>query len=282
LAVTAQVWKITREVPLARLKVDRAGGLQRDLDEAYYLRTIVGKFKPHKLGVLTVSEREDGDNVVLDGQGRLFSLRYILGDPALREQIEREIGERVPESIECEVFHGLSHEEEGDMFIGRNTRRPVHIIFMFYNRLRAKEPVAVEVDQVLRYHGTCVDFHARRGFGCVGLLDKLQQNGTLVSTIRIVEETWPGEEIYRRRRQMVEGVSLFHQQGMATEGYSVSEAIRRFQLRQPKVNALYELAHKRALATGVNQAVTVARLLRETYNIGAKRRMGEIYKVRGA
>ena len=127
-------------LPVGELVVDSS--FQRPLDLRRVER-IAREFDPDLVGVFTVSRRDSGVEVVLDGQHRQAAILSLWGDD-----------ERVP----CQVFHGLTHEREAEIFAQMNVRRVrPHTIDVYLAMLEAKDPEVCAVDAIVRAHGLTVD-----------------------------------------------------------------------------------------------------------------------------
>lgn len=257
-----------RLLPVARLKVDHR--YQRRLDDAWVDR-LSDRWQAALAGVLLVSSRDDGDLIVLDGQHRLAAVRKLLADHA-----------DVNESLWAEVYFGLTLEDEAAIFMGRNTQKAVHIIDRFRARVVAGEPTAARIDQTLKAHGATWDYDSRRGYACVGVLEKVGAWGKLDSTIRVLEQAWPNGAFAdsKRKRQIVEGVGIFVAAAQGRPGYSDDLAVQRLGERVNVTNLL-RLARNESLTSSVNQSVVVARRLRDAYNRNAKNRLPEIIPPKG-
>lgn len=257
-----------RLLPVGRLKVDHA--YQRKLDEAWVAK-LSDRWRPELAGVLLVSSRDNGEMVVLDGQHRLAAVRKLLAEHA-----------EVSESVWAEVYFHLSPEDEAAIFMGRNTQKAVHIIDRFRARVAAGEPTAIRINQILKSHGSTWDYNSARGYACVGVLEKVDGWGTLDSTIHILEDAWPNGAfgVAKRKRQVVEGLGIFVAAARGRYGFTDDIAIERLG-RRVNVAALLDDAKRDSYGTSVNQAVIVARRLREAYNRNAKLRVPEIIPPKG-
>ena len=257
-----------RLVPVSRLKVDHR--YQRRLDERWVLH-LVDNWQDDLAGVLLVSSRDDGDLVVLNGQHRLAAIRKLIADHA-----------DVTESMWAEVYFGLTPEQEAGKFMGRNDQKPLHKLDQFRARIVAGEPLAVRINNILLDNGVTWDYDSRRGYACVGLLEKIAAWGVLPDTVRILEQAWPNGAFAasKRRRQIVEGMGIFLSIAKSRDGYSDETAIDRFGSRV-NVTRLLQDARNESLTSSVNQSVVVARRLRDAYNRNAKKRLPEIIPPRG-
>lgn len=151
-------------ITITDLKVDPE--TQRSQRPAH-AKQIAETFNAEAFGVLTVSERPDG-YYVIDGQHRLAAL-HILGWT----------NQKVP----CIVFSGLDQAEEAQRFIGLNTSKAVRTFDKFRLRVVAGEPIAFEIDAIVRKHGLYVADSAR-ATGCVRAVRTLEDiyTGKLLRT----------------------------------------------------------------------------------------------------
>lgn len=126
-----------RMVPIGKITVDPE--IQRG-----YRRTqaenIARNFDPHALGVLTLSDREDGGPFrAVDGQHRLQAMGILDYDPSYE--------------VVCKVCYGLSPQEEARLFrLLNNTRRP-NSLDLFRIAVVEGEPVATDIQDVLNRAG---------------------------------------------------------------------------------------------------------------------------------
>src|ERR687895_2412245 len=147
---------VVENIPLdAMIKDDRA---QRPFDPGW-ARHLINHFDRRLLGVLTVSEREDGRYAVIDGWHRRHALRTLGFTHA-----------------PCTVERGLSLADEAGRFAGLNKRRTVRYIDEFFVRVVAGDPAAVAIHTAIEAAG----WKPARGGGdgqlsAVGALERLHQ-----------------------------------------------------------------------------------------------------------
>ncbi len=164
-----------------RLTVDPA--VQRRLDKSR-VTEMAAKFDPMAMGVLTVSAREDGALVVLDGQHRM--------------QAAIEAG-RGTVSTDCCVWHGLTLAEEAAMFRRLNTAVRPRPTDLFLIRLVEGEPVAVSIEGIAQHHGWKIASGTGVGLlSCVVSLEKVWKLdrgaiGLLDTTLNVVTAAWGHE-----------------------------------------------------------------------------------------
>jgi hypothetical protein len=130
--------KLQTESTIEYLKVDDLEvdpAYQRGLDQRR-ADEIAKTFEPARLGTVVVSRREDGTNVVIDGQTRCAGACGAgHGDTLVR----------------CEVFTGLTRQKEAELFLKLNNgRKPVGALDKYKARLVAEEPVAMEIERIVR------------------------------------------------------------------------------------------------------------------------------------
>lgn len=128
---------LLRKVRMADLKVDHT--YQRGLDDKH-VKKIAENIRPEMLGVIVVSERDDG-LYILDGQHRHGGyLAAGKGDTMIAVDVRR----------------GLTLQQEAELFYQLNGpmgQKAVRAYFKFRARVVAEEPIAVEIDQIVRSIG---------------------------------------------------------------------------------------------------------------------------------
>lgn len=122
--------------------------VQRPLDTRKAQR-IVENFNPSALGILTVSSRKDGTNVVLDGQTRVEAVRRVSeGDG------------RVP----CRIFKDLTLEQEARIFLDLNTTTKPKLLDSFQVKVVAGDPTAVAINDIIHPFGWDIKGVPRPGY----------------------------------------------------------------------------------------------------------------------
>lgn len=123
-------------LPIGQLDIDPR--INRPLDTRR-VDNIARDFDPDALGVLTVSARESGQYVLIDGQHRAASVRQLgWGDE-----------QRVP----CDVRPGLTLAEEARLFVNLNNTAKPTAIYRFLRRVTAGEDVAVAINHIVALAG---------------------------------------------------------------------------------------------------------------------------------
>jgi hypothetical protein len=158
--VTTQIKRANQPVEWVRmgdLSVDKR--LQRELKPGWVdLRRDL--FDPLAFGVLTVSERANGNYVVLDGQHR--------------DALLRALGWGSDQLVPCTVLRGLSFEQEAATFLKLNDRVRVSAFDQFRQRLNAGEPDAKAIHAIVRSLGLRLGVHSN-GHGEISAVSALER-----------------------------------------------------------------------------------------------------------
>ena len=168
-----------KQVPLAQLKVDLR--VQRDIKE-HNLRKLTANFEPALIGVIIVSEREDGSLWVADGQTRVAAAR----------------ANGMTGTITAIVYTGLSLQEEARLFLGHNAKSSVRALDKLRVSWSADELHALDIERALNAAG----FSFRRGsrlrpaFAAGALIKahRLTGGANLERTMRVLNDAWPTDE----------------------------------------------------------------------------------------
>lgn len=94
-------------------------------------------FNPDALGVLIISQRRGGTLVCLDG--------------AHRSAAARQAG--WTKAMDAIVYTGLTLAEEASLFLLYNDKKDPSAISRFKARVIAEDPVAVDIDRIIKAHG---------------------------------------------------------------------------------------------------------------------------------
>lgn len=125
----------TRKVKSAELTIDLR--VQREIDQAR-IRAIKKDFNLNAIGTLCVSDRGNGEMVVIDGGHR----KAVLDELNMSE---------VP--VNAEVYEGLVLADEAALFRLRNNTQKVGYMDRFRVRLVEGEPNALAVEALAKKHG---------------------------------------------------------------------------------------------------------------------------------
>lgn len=182
------------ELAVSTLIVDPR--IQRPLDKRRVTK-IATSLNFDALGVITVSRRANGDNVILDGQHRAEALR--------------EAGHG-SDAVTCRVFKGLDLPEEAAMFrLLNNTAKPQYID-QFRVRVIECDPNAVDIARIITRHGWKIDMQSGGNtFAAVAALERIYSLDDIAAEKAIVTVTraW-GHEQNASDGRIVEGIGLVH------------------------------------------------------------------------
>lgn len=165
------------------------------MQDARRITKIANEWNDEAVGILTVSHRTGPDGswrgqeeyVVIDGQTRYLAL------------LERKGADTVA-ALRCDVYEGLTKEEEASLFLMHNDRKAINPRDLFRLSLTAGEPWAVEIHNITYEYGWYVQGdeppraqakHMHR-FQAISAVKKVYQSGpeTLRRTLHIINTGW--------------------------------------------------------------------------------------------
>ena len=127
-----------------------------------------GEFSWDFLGTVSVSQREDGSKISVDGQHRIALLEAI-GEPDAE--------------LKCEVFTGLTLAQEAALFLGLNAGRTVRPVSLFLAKVTMGDPLCTEVLQIVRDCSWDIATEQRRGvLSCVKALTRIHSTDRAKNT----------------------------------------------------------------------------------------------------
>lgn len=135
-----------RTVPADAITVDRRVQRAEGIDRARVAK-MAADFKPGALGVLILSQREDGSLVILDGMHRHAA----------------SVQAGYTNWLDAIVYHGLSLADEAALFLAYNTKKDPSAVSRFKARVIMGDEVAVDIHRVLTKHGWSVALDAAPG-----------------------------------------------------------------------------------------------------------------------
>lgn len=190
-------------VPLKHLVIDE---YQRPLTT--FVDKIEQHFNPALVGTLCVSERSKTKFAVIDGQTRAEGMRR----HGLKE-------------APCLVFHGLSREQEAELFaLFQTERRGMTSAARFRAQVIAKDPTAVAINEVVEGLGFVIDHNnndlgALRAVAAVeyvfhgamaGAKAKKTQNPQLLAQVlETIRAAWPKLPDTAKSATMIRGLGFY-------------------------------------------------------------------------
>jgi hypothetical protein len=177
-----------------------AGDLQRDSDynrtiRSFRVEAIRRNFNPDGLGLLYVSEREDGRFYIIDGQHRHQSILDLGMASCL---------------VPCAVYRNLTRDEERLIFLLLNRERlPLSAIDAFQARAAAGENLAGSMKDLLDRYGILLVKGRQPGvreIASVSVLEEIDRRWgerMMERVLALFESGWPEQpRIYRRQLLM--------------------------------------------------------------------------------
>lgn len=189
----------SRVLQIAASDLKLAAEYQRELVPAR-VKALANELDLDSLGIVTVSQRRNGDYIVIDGQHRVAALEF------------HGLGEW---KMKCNVLQGLSLEEEAKMFRRlNNTRRPT--IFDDYRAgLVEGDPECLAVQKIVTAAGLRLEKYKADGIlACTSAVLKVYRmqgvkSGaeTLRDTLELIKATW-GTQATALEGVVVQAVAL--------------------------------------------------------------------------
>lgn len=233
--------------------------VQRPLD-GKRVAALVANFRPEALGVPTVSLREDGTKICLDGQTRFAALKE-LGQG----------GRTVP----CSVYVGLDLQQEAELFRLLNDAKRLTPVNLFLIALTEGDPVAVGADKMLKVYGWTSEPGKVNSCNSVSTLANCyEKDATAVRRTLLLLSTAYGPTSTAVQANLLKGVWMF----MARYGDTFQvevEKLREAVAKQPGgPQALIGRARGNAKTRSITVPDSVADILVGIYN--TRRRSGAV------
>lgn len=180
-------------VPVESLLVDDR--YQRPLTS--FVDEVTRDYNPALIGTLIVSERDNGHLAVIDGQTRLEGMRRN--------------GE---EGAPCLVYHGLSHEQEAELFADLQTkRRGMATYLRFRASLVAKNTEAIAIAAIVQHAGfeldTTLTAHTVKAIAALESIYRRDPQ-LLSNVLDTIAQAWPDPDTeFRTSGDMIRGLAVF-------------------------------------------------------------------------
>lgn len=245
-----------RTVPADAIVIDRRVQRDEGIDHRRVDR-MAANFNPNALGVLILSQREDGTLVCLDGMHRHATCLKV-GHAAWLDAI---------------VHTGLSLADEAALFLAYNSKKDPSAISRFKARVVMGEPAAVEINRIVLSHGFRVGFDNYDGvLAAVEAVERIYTTGgghlpkgaypeILSRTLDIVVKAW-GHDRDAVIGQIIHGLA----QVLARFGDQVLDTRMAAKLQDEVPRPFLARARSLHSARGGTVPSSVAWLLVQTYN----------------
>lgn len=181
-----QVEQRIERIPLDKMILDV---YQRGLN-ARNIAAIARNFNEARLGVLVVSERENGFYAVLDGQHRLAAMRQ-LGI----------------HSANCIVLEGMTLQEEAEFFRRQSeNKQNLRVKDLFNAGIYAGDAQCIEIQRLLDKYSFRIggSGHAKtvNALDALVMIVKLYGYEVLEYTLAVIDATWPTDRTIMRREML--------------------------------------------------------------------------------
>lgn len=219
--------------------------------EPAWANDIASDLKLEEIGFPVVSLR-DGIPYITDGQHRVAALRIF--------------GFSLDDTIQCEVYEGLTPQEEAEKFLDRNHSKSVSALSKFSVAVTAERREEVTIDRIVRVNGLHVGRNRAPGaISAVGALRKVynRYGGEIVlgKVLRIIRDAY-GDTGFQSL--VIEGL------GMCLHRYNgeIDEAQMMTRLAKTSggLNGLTQAATKTHIAMGQPKASCIAATAASIYN----------------
>jgi len=175
---------------------------QRQLSPGW-VKARVPKFDVDLLGYILVNKRANGKLYVVDGQHRVELMRAVgWGD----------------QKMHAEYCEGLTQAEEAELFNARNDRKAVRKFDKFRISITAGDPVATDIDKIVRAHGLVISDQLTDGhIAAVDSLEKVYHGSgiasakegpsALANALKVLVQAW-GKQASSVNGKVVQGVGM--------------------------------------------------------------------------
>ena len=242
---------------LDSLRVPPAGKAQRAFREAKSDR-IAAEFDINSFGIPAVC-RVNGTNWVVDGQHRVSG-------------IQKCGYAKASDTIECEVYEGLSIAEMARMFLGRNRSTPVTPFERFAVAVTAGYPTEVAITKIVESLGLKVGYPKTDGnVYSVGALRRVYDRygaDTLERVLRVLRDAYENRAA-GLTRQLIDGVGLVIATYAALDDKLLVEALG---MQPHGVHSVQRRAEEYRESLGRQVPECVAAAVVDVYNRHAGRR----------
>lgn len=248
-------------VPVSKLEIDPK--MQRLALDVRKIERIRKEYNPDALGIITASQRNAAETVILDGGHRWR---------ATVEETENQ------GTLLTRVFKGLTRQEEAVLFLLLNSGNQPNLLDKFRINLVAEDPVAVGIDQIVKQFGLGIGPAGNENtVQCVGALRRVYvmslkgecDPNLLDLSIRAITNAW-GKDGQGLQATMIEGIALFLAKNSANVDFA--RTWERLRAYPGGAMGLHAKARANAANRGMRMPHSVADLVTDVYNKGLNTR----------
>lgn len=182
-----------RPVPIASMRIPPALVTQREFREAWGAK-LAANLDLNKLGYPIINHR-DGIFWVVDGQHRIYALR--------ENGFEKD-------SLDCEVYEGLSDPEMAEIFLGRDDRKGIPLYDKFHVACTAGRRRERDIQRAVEANGQKIGRARDEGISALGALGTVyDRSGDVVlgQVVRAINIGFGGDG-QAFDRSIIEGLGL--------------------------------------------------------------------------
>lgn len=136
---------------------------------------LAADFKLEGMGYVVVSHRGE-DYFLIDGQHRVAALKILGFDDN--------------DTVQCEVYEGLTEEQEAELFLERNNNKVVAALDKFKVAVHAGRKAEVEIADCVRNQGLRIGKSGIMAVGTLGTIYRRVGLNGLGKTLRIVRDAY--------------------------------------------------------------------------------------------
>lgn len=226
---------------------------------------IMKNFNPNAVGRITVSVRDNGEKIILDGWHRNEAIRILTDNKG---------------TIPARVFRGLSFEQEADMFLDLNTTNRPKAHDAWRVRVNKGEPLATSVTTILGAFGWTVDSQAGNGkFNAVAAVERIEtlsrkidaEPGLVHATILVITRAW-GDNRHGVVGPIFEGIARFIAEYGKDSAFDLQSLIVKLRDYKGGPKLLNQKAQQMTSLRKMRAPMAVADLLTEMYNEGPRKK----------
>lgn len=237
-----------RWVPITDMEVSVKA--QREFNQAQ-AEKYAADFDLEALGYPVVNKRGDRFYIV-DGQHRIAALKLMGWDD---------------QQLQCECYDGLTEQEEAELFLRRDERRPIGSLDKYRISLTAERDIESDIDRVVRSNNLVVSRNKVDGaILAVGTLRKIYVRAgpeTLGRTLRIIRDAFGGSGF---EAAVIDGIGLVC--ARYNDGLDDAVTVKRLGDMHGGVNGLLGRAATLRRQTGNQKAHCVAAAAVDVINGG--------------
>ena len=171
---------VIKKVPLGKMHITSRHA-QREKIDAKRVDYLVSRFDLDQFGMPTLSEHQDGEFYIIDGQHRIAALKRWLGNGWERQLLE------------SYVYTGLTESQEAEKFLSLNDAKHVNCYDKFRVSVSAGRIDEVHISKIVEGARLCISQTKPGGISAVGTLKRIYQRSdgnTLARTLRITRDSF--------------------------------------------------------------------------------------------